>query len=141
MFISPLHDLKASCRRLQRIWTRIHSAFDPQCFRSALNKYNASIIRAKRTFNSSTISSNLSNPRKLWTAVNKLLHHGPSDDLPSSQHPQSLSDSFANFFSSKIHKLNTNLLLTSADTSPHIPCPHVPPHLNVFHHVSFIELS
>ena len=95
-FTSQLHDLKSTCR-LQRIWARTRSAFDLQCLHSALNKYHASIIKAKRTFHASAISSNLSNPRKLWTTVNKLLHHASSDTLPISQHPDSLSNSFANF--------------------------------------------
>ena len=103
-------------------------------------KYHASIIKAKRTYHASTISSNLSNSRKLLTTVNKLLHRPPSNTLPSSLHPHSISNLFANFFSAKIHKLHTDLL-TSSDTFPHIPVPHIPPKLDVFHPVSLAEVS
>ena len=140
-FTSQLNALKLACRQLQRIWSRTHSAFDLKCLRSATNKYHAAIIKAKRTFHASTISSSLSNRQKLWNTVNKLLHRGPPDALPDSLHSSKLSDSFASFFSSKIHKIHTDLLSNSASTSPHIPCPHVPPQFNVFRPASFDEIS
>ena len=45
--------------------------FDLQSLHSALNKYHAFIIRAKRTFHACAISSNLSNPHNLRTTDNK----------------------------------------------------------------------
>ena len=58
-FTSQLHAQKTSCRQLQRIWTRTHSAFDLKRLRSAMNKYHAALIKAKRTFHASTVSSSL----------------------------------------------------------------------------------
>ena len=112
-----------------------------QCLRSAPNKYHAAIIKAKRTFHASTISSNLSNPRKLWHTVNKLLHRGPPNALPSNLHSSKLSNSFASFFSSKIHKIRIDLQSNSTPTSPHIPCPHTPPQFDVFRPASIDEIS
>ena len=140
-FTSQLNALKLSCRRLQKVWSRTHSAFDLQCLRSATNKYHAAIIKAKRTFHASTISSNLSNPRKLWHTVNKLLHRGPPNALPSNLHSSKLSNSFASFFSSKIHKIRIDLQSNSTPTSPHIPCPHTPPQFDVFRPASIDEIS
>ena len=125
---------------MQRVWSRTHSAFDLQCLRSATNKYHAAIIKAKRIFYASTISSNLSSPRQLWRSVNKLLHHGSAHALPNSSDPSSLANSFASFFSSKIHKLHIDLLSNSSRLSPHIPSAHIPPHFDVFHPVSFDEV-
>jgi hypothetical protein len=42
--------------------------------------------------------------------VNKLLHREPPDAIPDSLDPTNLSDAFARFFSSKIHKLRVNVL-------------------------------
>ena len=140
-FTSQLHALKISCRHLQRIWTRTHSAFDLQRLHSATNKYHAAIIKAKRSFLASTVSSNLSDPRKLWNTVNNLLHRGPPDALPDSLDPSNLANSFASFFSSKIHKLRTDLRLNSNSTSPHIHCPHIPPRFCVFRPATLAEIS
>jgi hypothetical protein len=72
--ISKLRALKTSCHFLQKIWANSHSAFDLQRLHSAKNKYHAAIIKAKRSFHTSSVSSNKTNPRKLWTTVNKILH-------------------------------------------------------------------
>jgi hypothetical protein len=106
-----------------------------------MNKYHAALIKAKRTFHASTVSSSLSNPRKLWQTVNKLLHRKPSDVAPDSLQSSNLSNSFASFFSSKIHKLRINLRSNSNSTSPHIPCPHIPPRYDVFRPATFAEVS
>ena len=105
----------------KKIWARSHSAFDLQRLRSATNKYHAAIIKAKRSFHASSVSSNITNPRKLWTTVNKILHRKISNSLPTCLDSTFLSNSFAYFFSSKIHKIHTNLLSDTSRTSPHIP--------------------
>ena len=140
-FTSELHALKISCRQLQRIWARTHCAFDLKCLRSATNKYHAALIKAKRTFHASTVSSSMSNPRKLWKTVNKLLHREPPEAVPDSLYPSNLSNSFASFFSSKIHNLRINLCSNSNSASPHIPCPHIPPRFDVFRPATFAEVS
>jgi hypothetical protein len=136
-FTSQLHALKISCRKLQRIWARTHSVFDLKRLRSATNRYHAAIVKAKRTYHASTVSSTVSNPRKLWQTVNRLLYRESPDAIPDSLHPSNLSNSFASFFSSKIHKLRTNIQSNSNPVSPHIPCPHIPPRLDVFRPATF----
>src|SRR5258706_13989837 len=49
--------------------------------------------------NSNLISSNLTNSRKLWNSVNKLLHRKPHIQLPTSFPSTSLPQMFADFFS------------------------------------------
>jgi hypothetical protein len=94
-----------------------------QRLRSATNKYHAAIIKVKRSSHTSSVSSNITNPRKLWTTVNKILHRKISNSLPTCPDSTFLSNSVAYFFSSKIHKIHTNLLSDISRTS-HIPCPH-----------------
>jgi len=49
-----------------------HSLEDLKNLRSATNHYHAAIIKAKRTYNSSLISSSSTNPRQLWKNINIL---------------------------------------------------------------------
>jgi len=57
--------LKLAKRQLERIWSRTHSFEDLKNLHSATNHYHVAIIKAKRTYNSSLISSSSNNPRKL----------------------------------------------------------------------------
>jgi hypothetical protein len=52
-----------------------------------------------------------------------------------------LSNFTAYFFSSKIHKIHTNLLSYISRTSPHIPCPHTPLKFDFFTPASVDEIS
>jgi hypothetical protein len=99
------------------------------------------IIKAKRTHHASIVSSTLSNPLKLWHTVNRLLHREAPDALPDSLHPSNMSNSFASFFSSKIHTLRINIQSNSNRAYPHIPCLHNPPRFDVFRPATFAEVS
>ena len=140
-FTSALNKLKSAKRRLERAWSKSHSLDDLKLLRSATNHYNAAVIKAKRDFNTSLISSHVTNPRQLWKTVNKLLHRTLPQVLPSSESLSSLSQSFATFFSDKIHKLHTNLLLNYTHSSPHIPPPVTPPTFSCFTPVTMDEVS
>lgn len=126
---------------LERAWSKSHSSEDLKLLRSATNRYHAAVIKAKRNFNISLISSQVTNPRQLWKTVNKLLHRTLPQVLPSSESLSSLSQSFATFFSDKIHKLHTSLLLNHAHSSPHIPSPVTPPTFSSFTPVTMDEIS
>ena len=140
-FTSALNKLKLAKRHLERIWSRSHSSEDLKNLRSATNHYHAAIIKAKRTYNSTLISSSLTNPRQLWNNVNKILHRSSSPVLPSFTSLSSLSQSFATFFSDKIHKLHTSLLSHHSCTSPHHPPPFTPPSFSSFKTVTADEVS
>ena len=64
------------------IWSHSHSADVLKKLRTATNHYHAAIIKAKRAYNSSLISSSISNPRQLWSNINRLLHRSPLPALP-----------------------------------------------------------
>jgi exonuclease III len=140
-FTPALNKLKSAKRRLERAWSKSHSSDDLKLLRSATNHYHAAVIKAKRNFNISLISSQVTNPRQLWKTVNKLLHRTLPQVLPSSESLSLLSQSFATFFSDKIHKLHTSLLLNHACSSPHIPPPVTPPHFSSFSSVTMDEIS
>jgi len=102
---------------------------------------HAAIIKAKRTYNSSLISSSSTNPRQLWTNINILLHRSSLPALPSYDSLSLLCQSFANFFSDNIHKLHTSLLINRISASPHFPIPFTPPNFSSFTCDTTDELS
>jgi len=118
---------KLAKRHLERIWSRTLSFEDLKSLRSATNRYHAAIIKPKRTYNSSLISSSSTNLRQLWKNINILLHRSSLTALPSYDSLSLLSQSFAKFFCDKIHKLHTSLLINRVSASPHFPSPFTPP--------------
>ena len=68
----------------------------------------------------SLIASSFNNPRHLWHNVNKILRRTSSPVLSSCDPVGSLSQSFATFFSDKIHKHHAGLISNRARTSLHI---------------------
>ena len=140
-FTPALNKLKLTKRHLERVWSKSHSIEDLKLLRTASNHYHAAIIKAKRVYNSTLIASSLTNPRQLWNNVNKMLHRTSSPVLPSYDSEGSLSQSFATFFSGKIHKLHTGLLSNRSHTSPHIPPPFTPPNFSSFTSVTIDEVS
>ena len=73
--------------------------------------------------------------------VNKILHRSSSPVPPSVTSLSSLSQSFATFFSDKIHKLHTSLLSHHSCTSPHHPPPFTPLYFSSFISVTADEVS
>ena len=72
------------------------------------------------------------NPRKLWHTINYSLHKIAAPSLSSSASLSSLPQSFATFFSNKIHKLHTSILTGSTTPSPHFPPFFKPPDSSFF---------
>ena len=141
-YTSPLHKLKTGCRRLEKSWNNSHSLLDLQILKSATNHYHRAIIKAKQIYNSSLISSNLTNPKKLWKTIDHLLHRKPPHSLPTTTpSAKSLSESFATFFSDKVQKLHTFISSTPNAASPHFPPQSQPPDFSFFHPATNEEIS
>ena len=66
-FTPALQTLKSTRRHLEKIWSRTHSTFDLKLLKSATNHYHTSIIKAKKLYNSTLLSSNLTNPKNSGT--------------------------------------------------------------------------
>jgi hypothetical protein len=139
-FTSQLHALKISGRQSQRIWARTHSAFDLKRLR-ALQQIGIKLLslRPNALFMFLLFllfSRTLVNFGKLlinFFIVNLLM-------LYQTLHPSNLSNTFASFFLSKIHKLRINLRSNSNSATPHIPCPHIPPRFDVLCAATFAEV-
>ena len=98
-------------------------------------------IIVKKLYTSTLLSSNLTNPKKLWNTINKLLHRIAKPSFPSSFNLNSLPQSFATFFSDKIHKLRSSILSGTTTSSPHLPPAFKPPELSFFHPATIAEVS
>ena len=140
-FTSALSKMRRARRKLEKIWLLSRSSLDLKLLKSATNSYHHAIISAKRLYNSSLISSNLSNPRKLWSAINKLLNRKSHRALPTDTPRESLPQLFAEFFSDKVHNLHATLASNSNILSPLIHPPIVPHILSQFTLMTQDEVS
>ena len=140
-YTPALHSLKSNCRRLHRIWASSHSSTDLSTLRSATNHYHASILKTKRSYYQSLISSAKSDSKKLWHTINNLLYRHTETVLPSCNSPTDLSNKFASFFSDKINTLRSKLDCNSSDLSPHCSPPVTPPTLCEFTPATIDEIS
>ena len=131
-FTPALSKLKSARRHLERIWFTTRSSQDLKLFRTATNSYHSAIIRAKKVFNSSLISSSSSDPRKLWKSINKLLHRKPVPQLPSTIDFKTLPTMFASFFSDKVIKIHSAFKSRVSNTQPHTEPSLIPTDLTFF---------
>jgi len=86
----------------------------------ACSVHCSAIIRAKKVFNSSLISSSSYDPRKLWNSINKLLQRKPASQLLSTINFKSLPSMFASSFSDKVLKIHSALNSRVTNTTPHL---------------------
>jgi len=140
-FTPALHTLKSTCRRLRRIWSSSHSATDLSNLRSATNHYHASILKTKRSYYQSLISSSKSDSKKLWHTVNNLLLRHTDPVLPSTNNSTDLCNKFSSFFSDKINSLRCKLNGNPSDLPPHSDPPFTPPLLSEFTPATTDEIS
>jgi len=83
-YTQALKKLKLAKRHLESICSRTHSFEDLNNLRSVTNYYHVATIEAKRTYNSSVISSSSTNHRRHWKNTNIILHCSSLPDaLPS----------------------------------------------------------
>ena len=109
--------------------------------RTATNLYHASIIKAKRAYNSSLISSSVTNPRYLWKKINTIRHRSSLPGLPTYDSFSSSSHSFPKLFSGKNHKLHTSLLFNHTSTTPYTSPPFTPLFVSLPSHLLLIAID
>ena len=130
-FVTPeILKAKSVRSRLEKIYRRSKSSSDRDKFKSQ-SRLVAKITEAKKNYYKELISKSTSNPRKLWSCLNSLLHRSSSSSaVPLSSSPSSLASSFLQFFSDKIIKLQASII--SDGTSPHCDPFSPPPILSHF---------
>ena len=139
-FTPVLRALRSARRSTENLWKRSRAPDALAALKTITNRYHKLLSRAKKCYFSNLITTNSDSPQRLWQTVNKILHRISNHPLPSSLSGQSLSDSFASFFSDKIEKLR--LAFTPDSTAdPHYPLPsHPPPEFSLFSPTSDEEI-
>ena len=122
-FNSNLAKLKHQRRHLERTWKHTHAESDLHSLREVSKSYHKSIVNAKQSYYANLIQSNTSNSRRLWNAVNSVLHRAATTHLPSQIPANTLSEVFATFFSDKVTKIQSALtsVIPTAMSHPQPP--------------------
>lgn len=125
--LSSPKKLKLLKRYLEHAWFRFHSSEDLKNLPSAIDLYHAPIIKAKKAYHFSLISSSIENHQYFWETIYTFLHQSSLPALPTYDSLSFFSHLFVNFFSDKIHKIHTSFLSSHTSTSSHIPSLLTPP--------------
>ena len=125
-FTPALRIFRSARRSAENLWKSTRAPEALAALKTLTNRYHKLISSAKKRYFANLVTSNSDNPQRLWKTVNSILHRIRQHPLPSSLSGQSLSDSFASFFSDKIEKLRLAFSPTTS-SDPHHPHPPSPP--------------
>ena len=127
---SEFLEAKRRRRVLEKAWRRSRSALDRSRLTKQAHLCNKLISKAKNNYYSSMVSENLKNPKKIWSAINRILHRFSKSPLPDHSSLTELSNTFGQFFKDKIDVVRTSFNPSDAADSifPQIK----PPILNSF---------
>ena len=105
---------KAKRRKLERRWRATRLTIDRQIYVEQCKHVSKCIYDAKREYYSSVIAENQSDPKRLFSTVNKLLHRH-DDDCPPTSDKSSLVSAFADYFTDKILSIKLGLCRLKSD--------------------------
>ncbi|XP_029929809.1 LOW QUALITY PROTEIN: uncharacterized protein LOC115374818 [Myripristis murdjan] len=138
-YTPELHKMKARKRQLERLYKKTGLTVHHQAYTDHLHQYKDVLNSARSTYYSNLIHCGSSNPKALFSTINKLLK--PSDNI-SSSFTVNKCNAFLSFFQNKIDTIYSNLTTsTTPSTSPHVCTPCTTQSLSQFSPVSPIQLS
>ena len=115
-YTPELHQMKSRKRQLERLHKKTGLTVHLQALTDYLQQYKDALNTARSTYYSTLIHSGSTNPKALFSTVNKLLK--PSDNT-SASFTVNKCNAFLSFFQSKIDTIYSNLTTTpSTSTSP-----------------------
>ena len=119
-YSDDLHTIKLEKRKLERKWRKSRLEIDHQIFKSKKAEFSKAIRSAKRECIQEAISKSSQSQKMLFSQVNSLFNANNSPSVPSNISPTELPDIFADFFISKIQKIqdgfaNCDLEVSNAD--------------------------
>ena len=112
---------KQKRRRLERRWRSSGLTVDRELFVEQCNNVKKCVHEAKMTYYSELINENQSNPKVLFSSIDKLLHRRPEKKLPTSDCAATIVNTFADFFSTKISRLTIDLRTRMGDIGNPFP--------------------
>ncbi|XP_076841983.1 uncharacterized protein LOC143486075 [Brachyhypopomus gauderio] len=138
-FNPALHKLKKHLRQLERLCKKTGLAVHTLAYKDHMQHYKLALNKARSNYYSAIIHSGSSNPRSLFSTINKLLK--PHDNTPSSFTPEKC-DLLLAFFNSKTETIH-HLLASSTTLQPEPTFSFSPPdtQLSTFSPITSADLS
>ena len=131
--LNPWHteeikELKRMCRQKERWYQKTKLTVDLQIFRDCCNILNKKIREAKIKHNKNAIIRCGYDQKKLFSFASRLMGNNQQREYPHDMSSQELADSFAQFFSNKAKKIQSDLKIkrqhlngSASHLSGHVP--------------------
>ena len=100
---------KRERRKLERHWRKTKLTVHQQLYKDKCKQVRSLITSAKMEFYSDLIKENKGNHKVLFSAIDRMLNLTPEKCYPSCESAKELCNNFADFFSSKIATIRSNL--------------------------------
>ena len=105
-FSEDIHAAKRLRRKAERRWNQSNLQVHLEMLRSERVNVNLLCTEAKRKFYQEKINANSSDQKALFKIANELLHKSKDNSLPIHDCPETLANSFANYFRNKIEMIS-----------------------------------
>uniref|UniRef100_A0A6I8SXF3 Reverse transcriptase domain-containing protein n=1 Tax=Xenopus tropicalis TaxID=8364 RepID=A0A6I8SXF3_XENTR len=117
-WLNPQTRFLRSCERsAERIWRKSRVKADFLHYKFLMVCLNTALSQAKQAYYNTLINSNKSNPRRLFSIFNALLHPSPNESIISEHTPQD----FADFFKSKVDSIRKQFSQPSDTSNLNLP--------------------
>ncbi|XP_051791360.1 uncharacterized protein LOC127529974 [Erpetoichthys calabaricus] len=102
-------DLKRTCRRAERKWRKTKLTIDYEILKVKITEYNNTVHLERRCYFSKIINNNASNPRVLFSTIDRLLNPGHSMECLQNTSSETC-EAIAVFFNQKINDIRNNIV-------------------------------
>ena len=110
-YSEEINSLKKHRRRLERRWRRFKLPADRQLFIDQCRTFNDLLCSSKKSYYTSLINDNQSDYKLLFKTIESVLHRKCDAPYPPSNSPSELANKFVEFYSDKITKYGSTLML------------------------------
>uniref|UniRef100_A0A672L323 Reverse transcriptase domain-containing protein n=1 Tax=Sinocyclocheilus grahami TaxID=75366 RepID=A0A672L323_SINGR len=100
---TAVQSMKRQCRKAERMWRKTKLEIHYSIYKDSLRTFNVELGKARQSFFSNLINSNLNNTRTLFATVERLTN--PPNQIASEMLSDSKCNEFASFFSEKINNI------------------------------------
>uniref|UniRef100_A0A673IYN1 Reverse transcriptase domain-containing protein n=1 Tax=Sinocyclocheilus rhinocerous TaxID=307959 RepID=A0A673IYN1_9TELE len=100
---TAVQSMKRQCRKAERMWRKTKLEIHYSIYKDSLRAFNVELGKARQSFFSNLINSNLNNTRTLFATVERLTN--PPSQIASEMLSDSKCNEFASFFSEKINNI------------------------------------
>ena len=127
-YTDEIRSEKAKRRKLERRWRKNKLTVNREMYVKQCNLVNNLISESKTKFYTTVIEENSTNPKVLFSAVNKLLNLKATKKLPSYDNALDLANDFVDYFFNKIQTIKAGLISQNTSYQDTHCCPDVELH-------------